>query len=145
MPNRGYDPEQAFSQLQREINQLFKRGSDTEDSSAATAAWTPAADIDEFENCFVLYMDVPGVNPTDIELTLDKGILTVSGNRERQSTNSDVIHQRTERAMGHFYRRFTLPDTADGENVKASGKNGVLEIVIPKQTKSQPRKIVVEG
>jgi HSP20 family protein len=76
-------------------------------------------------------------------------VLTVSGNRNEEkpvgaSETAQPQQQRIERRLGRFHRRFILPDTADGENVKASGKNGVLEIVLPKQPKAQPRRVTVK-
>jgi HSP20 family protein len=134
--------------LQNEINRVFGNLSDA-DSSSATSEWTPAVDVREFSDRFQLLLDMPGVEPKDVEITLDNGVLTVAGNRtEEKAVNSNGAEQpqqqRIERRLGRFYRRFILPDTADAENVNASGRNGVLEIVIPKQPKAQPRRITVK-
>src|ERR1700754_1502093 len=142
-----YEPWNVVSQLQNEINRVFGNLNDT-DSSSATSEWTPAVDVREFSDRFQLLLDVPGVDPKDVEITLDNGLLTVSGNRAEEKsvgTNSTESpqQQRIERRLGRFHRRFILPDTADAENVNASGRNGVLEIVIPKQPKAQPRRISV--
>jgi HSP20 family protein len=143
-----YEPWSVVSQLQNEINRVFGNLNDT-DSSSATSEWTPAVDVREYSDRFQLLLDVPGVEPKDVEITLDSGVLTVSGNRsEEKNVGSNAAEQpqqqRIERRLGRFYRRFILPDTADAENVKASGRNGVLEIVIPKQPKAQPRRIAVK-
>jgi HSP20 family protein len=105
--------------------------------------------VREYSDRFQLLLDVPGVEPKDVEITLDSGVLTVSGNRPEEravGTNGteEPQQQRIERRLGRFHRRFILPDTADAENVNASGRNGVLEIVILKQPKSQPRRITVK-
>jgi HSP20 family protein len=143
-----YEPWGVVSQLQNEINRVFGNLSET-DSSSATSEWTPAVDVREYADRFQLLLDVPGVEPKDVEITLDNGVLTVSGNRiEEKTVGSNGVEQpqqqRIERRLGRFYRRFILPDTADAENVNASGRNGVLEIVIPKQPKAQPRRITVK-
>jgi HSP20 family protein len=143
-----YEPWGVVSQLQNEINRVFGNLNDTE-SSSATSEWSPAVDVREYSDRFQLLLDVPGVDSKDVEITLDNGVLTVSGNRtEEKTVGSHGVEQpqqqRIERRLGRFYRRFILPDTADAENVNASGRNGVLEIVIPKQPKAQPRRITVK-
>lgn len=140
-----YEPWALHRELLNEFNRLFERANDA--SSAATADWTPPVDIEEYADKFVLYADVPGIEPASIEVTLEKGVLTLSGARE-QAVESNVVgngleRKRTERPTGKFLRRFVLPDTADSENVSASGKNGVLQVVIPKRPQAQPRKIAV--
>lgn len=130
--------------LQREINRLFSNWDDP-DSSAATAGWVPRVDIQEFDTRFQLYVDVPGVDPDAVEITLDNGVLTISGERVMPGApeGEQIVQRRTERGQGRFYRRFILPDTVDADNVKATDRHGVLEISIPKQAKAQPRRITV--
>ena len=142
-----YEPWNVVSQLQNEINRVFGNLNEAEGTSA-TSEWSPACDVREYSDRFQLLLDVPGVEPQDVEITLDSGVLTVSGNRaEEKAAGADGTEhpqqQRIERRLGRFHRRFILPDTADGENVNASGRNGVLEIVIPKQARAQPRRITV--
>jgi HSP20 family protein len=142
------EPWSVVSQLQNEINRVFGNLSDAE-SNSATSDWSPAVDVREYPDRFQLLLDIPGVEPRDVEITLDSGVLTVSGTRNEEKAvgareTAQPQQQRIERRLGRFHRRFILPDTADGENVKASGKNGVLEIVIPKQPKAQPRRITVK-
>lgn len=141
-----YQPWQGMGQLQDEINRLFSSWSDSE-STSAMADWVPSVDINERDDSFLLHVDIPGVDPKDVEITLDNGVLTISGERnvvkEDNSESEGMVRRRTERAHGRFYRRFILPDTVDAEKVKASNRHGVLEISIPKQAKSLPRKIKV--
>jgi len=142
------EPWSVVSQLQNEINRLFGNVHDPE-SSSATAEWIPAVDVAEFPDRFELLVDVPGVDPQAVEITLDGGVLTLSGERRDERKLSGGAdggapqHQRRERHQGRFYRRFILPDTADGENVTASGRHGVLAISIAKHPKAQPRRITV--
>jgi HSP20 family protein len=146
MAGSRYEPWNVVSQLQDEINRVFGNLSDA-DSNSATSDWSPAVDVREFTDRFQLLLDIPGVEPRDVEITLDGGVLTVSGMRaEGKEAGSGLPQQqRLERRLGRFYRRFILPDTADGEKVNAAGRNGVLEIVIHKQPKAQPRRITVES
>jgi len=140
-----YEPLDVLNQLHRQINRVFESQSSTSgaEESSATADWIPPADIAEYKDKWMLRLDVPGVNTDAISITLEQSILTVSGEREKETTATDVDRQRLERPQGRFHRRFTLPDTVDTANVTASGRNGVLEITIPKQPKAQPRRIEV--
>ena len=139
-----YEPWVGVRQLQDDINRLFS-GLSTGDSSSVTADWVPNVDINEFEERFQLYVDLPGIEPKDVDITLENGVLTISGERFAQAEKADenVVRRRTERGWGRFYRRFILPESVDAEKVKATGRNGVLEILIPKQAKALPRKIEV--
>ena len=145
-----YEPWTVFTQLNQlndRINRLFdaQAANASNDSSAATADWVPPADIAEFKDRFVLRFDVPGVNTESIDITLEQGVLTVSGVRERDTQSDEFERVRIERPTGRFHRRFTLPDTVDTNAVQATGRNGVLEVVIPKQPKAQPRRISVSA
>ena len=133
-----------FFQLRDEINRLFN-SMQGEETSGATAAWIPAVDIHEYDDRFALFVDLPGVDPAEVEITLADGVLTLSGQRRTEmpvGKESDVP-MRIERGSGIFHRRFILPDSIDGDQIKATGRNGVLEISIPKQAKAQPRRIQV--
>jgi HSP20 family protein len=139
-----YEPWSTLNQLHGQINRLFdgelERGSE---SSAATADWIPPADVEEYADRFVLKLDVPGVDVDAIEITLDKGLLSVSGERAKEVFAKDVQRSRSERPHGRFHRRFTLPDTVDAAAVRATGRNGIVEVTIPKQPTAKPRRIQV--
>jgi len=139
------DPWGVMPRLQDEINRLFGTAREN-DSSSATATWIPPVDIHEYGDRFELYVDLPGVDPASVDLTLDGGILTLSGERSPQSAGNesdDAQGRRVERGHGRFHRRFVLPDTVDGEKVKATGTHGVLTVTIPKQPKAMPRRIQI--
>jgi HSP20 family protein len=140
----NYEPWYAMRQLQDDINRLFS-GMSTNDSSGVTADWVPTVDIHEFEDRFQLFVDVPGVDPKDVEITLESAVLTITGERFAQAEKEGeaIVRRRTERGVGKFYRRFLLPETVDAEKVKATDRHGVLEISIPKQAKALPRKIEI--
>jgi HSP20 family protein len=140
-----YDP-LGIGQLQNEINRLFSVFGDW-DSTGATAAWVPPVDIHEYDDRFELYMDLPGVDPANVDITLENGVLTVSGERPAPAKDANDAEngtaRRTERGHGRFYRRFVLPDTVDSDRVQATDRHGVLELTIPKQAKALPRRIKV--
>jgi HSP20 family protein len=143
-----YDPWRTFEKLSHELDTLFRnrplgRAFENDDSDVVTSRWTPAVDIKEEEKRFVLLVDVPGVDPKDIEITMEKGVLTIKGARAQESKEEQNGYKRVERVHGAFYRRFSLPDSADAEQITAKGEHGVLTITIPKKEKAQPRRITV--
>jgi HSP20 family protein len=144
-----YNPwQQQGSPLQDEMKQVFDRffgDTDTDSSSVVTSQWTPRVDIKEEANRFVILADIPGVDPKDIDISMDKGILTIKGERRTEKTEETERFSRVERRHGLFHRRFALPDSANPENITASGRNGVLEISIPKRPETTPRRIQVNG
>lgn len=137
-----YEPWSLHRDFLNEFNKFFERSADA--SSGATAEWAPNVDVEEYADKFVIYADVPGVEAKSIDITLENGVLTLSGTREQAVEQKGIESRRVERQTGRFYRRFALPDTVDSESVSASGKNGVLEIVIPKRAQAQARKITVK-
>ena len=141
-----YEPWGAMRQLQNEMNRAIGQNlTDTDDASnVVTSSWTPAVDVKEEDERFKICADVPGVDPEDIDVTMENGVLTIKGERKFETReNGDNGYRRVERAYGTFYRRFSLPDSADAENISAKGKNGVLEVVIPKKAAIQPKRITV--
>lgn len=139
-----YEPWSALNQLHGQFTRLFDGELDRDAAtSAATADWIPQADIEEYADRFVLKLDVPGIDVAALEITLDKGLLSLSGERAKDASGKDVQRSRVERPHGRFHRRFMLPDTVDAAGVHATGRNGIVEVTIPKQPKSQPRRIQV--
>jgi HSP20 family protein len=144
-----YQPWSLHREFLNEFNRLLDR-SGNDESTSATAEWAPAVDIDEHADKYVLHADVPGVDPNAIEITLEHNVLTLSGSREKAveqhfEKGGGVESRRIERLTGRFLRRFTLPESVDADAVKATGKHGVLEIVIPKREAAKPRKINVNS
>jgi HSP20 family protein len=140
-----YEP-WGLGQLQSEINRLFSSFGDG-DSSGVNATWVPPVDIHEHDDRFQLYMDLPGVDPAGVEITLEAGVLTVTGERTQFTGPRDMNDQgelrRSERGLGRFHRRFVLPNSVDVDRVEATNRHGVLELTIPKQAKALPRRIKV--
>ncbi|HEC28791.1 MAG TPA: Hsp20/alpha crystallin family protein [Gammaproteobacteria bacterium] len=141
------EPWGLLNQFSSELNNLFDprylRQNKEEETTASD--WVPAVDIKEEADRFLIHADIPGVDPGDIDVHMENGMLTISGNRESENREEREGYKRVERVRGNFLRRFTLPDTANADKISAESKNGVLEITIPKQEKSQPTKISVKG
>ncbi|ODS62408.1 MULTISPECIES: Hsp20/alpha crystallin family protein [unclassified Arenimonas] len=131
--------------LQDEIKQVFDKffNEDADASSVVTSQWMPRVDIKEESDRFLIQADLPGVDPNEIEVQMDKGILSIKGERKTESVTEGDRYSRIERAHGVFYRRFALPDSANPEGITATGKHGVLEISIPKRPETTPRRIQV--
>jgi len=146
-----YEPFGLLDRFNRELNRLGLNEpflndtfSGEDNSNVVTSHWRPAVDIKEEENRFLIEADVPGVDPKDIEITMENGVLTVRGERTDETRKEGEGYTRVERVRGNFYRRFSLPDTADAERIEAQGKNGVLEITIPKKEKAKPKRIAIK-
>lgn len=141
-----YEPWKKLNQFHQELNQFLGHYSDQSqgDSTIATSTWMPAVDIKEEQQRFIIYIDVPGTDPKDVEVFMENGVLTIKGERKADNQQDSHNYKRVERVYGSFYRRFSLPDTADADGISATGKNGVLEITIPKKATTQPRRIEIK-
>jgi HSP20 family protein len=143
-----YTPWAGQNGLQEEMKQAFERffgGDESDQSNVVTSQWMPRVDIREEDKRFVILADIPGVDPKNIEVHMDRGILSIKGERSAEHKDKDEKGRftRIERSHGMFYRRFALPDSADPDTISAQGKHGVLEIVIPKRPETTPRRIAV--
>jgi HSP20 family protein len=143
-----YRPWAAQHPLHDEFRQMldrfFENDEGTDQSNVVTSQWAPRVDIREEDKRFVIEADIPGVDPKDIEVHMDKGILSIRGERKSEHTVNEGNYTRVERSRGLFHRRFALPDSADPEGISAKGKHGVLEISIPKRPETTPRKIEIK-
>eukprot|EP00735_Rhodelphis_limneticus_P002255 TRINITY_DN1305_c0_g1::TRINITY_DN1305_c0_g1_i1::g.19943::m.19943 TRINITY_DN1305_c0_g1::TRINITY_DN1305_c0_g1_i1::g.19943 ORF type:complete len:144 (-),score=46.72,sp/P13853/HS17C_ARATH/45.54/2e-22,HSP20/PF00011.16/1.6e-25,BON/PF04972.12/0.045,BON/PF04972.12/2.5e+02,CS/PF04969.11/0.02,DUF4097/PF13349.1/0.037 TRINITY_DN1305_c0_g1_i1:125-556(-) len=107
-------------------------------------AFLPRVDISETDNSIVLHADLPGIQPNDVQVSVENGVLTMSGKREtshskqEKDAQGNVQIHRTERSYGQFTRSFTLPKNVDVSSISATSANGVLEISIPKMDVKKP-------
>lgn len=146
----NHEPWSLLDRLQQQLNQSgyankLLADNDSDYSNVVTGRWSPAVDIKEEADRFLITADLPGVDPKDIEITMDNGVLAIKGERQSAACEEKEGYKRVERVSGAFSRRFSLPDTADAERIEAKGKDGVLEVSLPKHEKVQPRKIQVNG
>lgn len=121
----------------------FFRGSD-DSSFVDTGNWAPAVDIKEEKDHFLVIADIPGVKKEDMHISLENNILTLHGERHFEKTENKKGYSRIERSEGQFYRRFSLPPTADDAKISAKYKHGVLEISIPKKQAAVEKRIDVK-
>jgi HSP20 family protein len=133
-----YEPWGLLNRLRRELDETFEH-------TAREATWTPAVDIHEEPKQFVVHADLPGVKPADIEITAEKGVLSLKGTRNFEQKSDDGHYSRVERVNGKFARTFTLPENVQTDAIKAQFKDGVLELVIPKAARPEPRRIEVQA
>ena len=140
-----YEPWRLMGRLHREIDQLFGDSHSTvETTGTPSAAWTPSVDVHEEPERFTVHADLPGVDAKDIQVTADKGVLTIRGARRLGKRENPTGYERLERIEGEFLRRFSLPENARAEEIKARHTNGVLEVVIPKVPVTEPRRVNIE-
>ena len=142
------EPWSLFDVLQRDLDRMAGRrvnATTAPDSDESIADWIPAVDVVEEETRFLLHADVPGVRPEDIDINMENGVLTVSGQRIAESTEQVQGVKRLERLSGKFYRRFSLPEAANADEISAKCAHGILEIVIPKQPEAKARRITVKA
>lgn len=143
-----HEPWGLLNQFSSELNNLFPtRYLDTRNKAENTSAsdWVPAVDIKEDDKSFHIHADIPGVDPKDIDIHMENGVLSISGSRTDENTEEHDGYRRVERMSGTFLRRFTLPDTANADKISAESKHGVLEVVIPKQEKVSAKKITIKS
>lgn len=141
-----YEPWAVVNRLHQSLDQFFNETlSSPEASSSPSVAWVPRVDIHEEKDRFVVLADVPGVDPKDIDITAENGVLTVRGERRSEKREIENGYERVERASGTFLRRFTLPEGANTDSIKAKQINGVLEVTIPKTPAVQPRRISIDS
>ena len=133
-----YEPFGMLRKFNDELNRRFEAGAD-----ATARTWSPAVDVKELDDHFVLVADIPGVEPKDIEITTEGGVLTIKGERKTETDETGEGYRRVERRHGSFTRSFTLPELVDADKIEAKGANGVLEVRIPKPEQAQPKRIQV--
>ncbi len=135
----------------REIEDLFDRytramglPSSQSQELITTGDWSPRVDISETDNEFVIKAEIPEVKKEDVKVSVDNGVLTVRGERKQEKEEKGKKFHRVERYYGSFVRSFTLPDNVDGTKIKASFKDGMLNLQIPKTAEAKPKPIEVK-
>ncbi|MCI0513229.1 Hsp20/alpha crystallin family protein [candidate division KSB1 bacterium] len=138
----GYD----LYDVQKEVNRLFEdffsqRG---EEGEQVRSTWNPQVDIVEHENEIVLLAELPGVSRDQVKVSVNNGVLTLSGEKKFRELGKDDCYHCAERASGPFERKFTLPTTIDEAKIKAEFKDGVLRVVLPKAEAAKPKEIAIK-
>ena len=140
-----FEPWSLVDMMQCDFDRRAGRRLRRDDSAVSAADWRPAVDIVEEKARFVLRADLPGVNREAIDVSMEDGFLTITGERAAEDRSEVDGIERYERVSGRFYRRFSLPETADAEGITARMRDGILQIEIPKLPEVQPRRIDIEA
>jgi len=110
---------------------------------ATTTAWAPALDISERKDAYLVTVELPGIKPEDLDITMEDGLLTIQGERQFTQESSEQQFHRVERRYGAFRRSITLPAQVQAEQIEASFEDGVLQIMVPKMEEAKPKRIQV--
>jgi HSP20 family protein len=141
------DPLRGVEDLQNRLATLFGRApvrrQDGQEESMTVAEWAPLVDISEDDREYLIKAELPGLKKDDVHISVEKGVLTITGERKFEKEEKDRKHHRVERAYGSFVRTFIVPDDAEADKVAAQFKDGVLTIHIPKSEKAKPKQIEV--
>jgi len=138
-----FEPFRGVSSLQDQINRLFNEAFDRSEGGSLTP-WAPAVDIYETEHELVVKADVPDVKPEELDIRVEKNILTIRGERKFEKKVDENNYLRVERSYGSFSRSFSLANTVNTEAIKADYKDGVLTLSIPKREEAKPKQIKVQ-
>ena len=140
---RGGNLFSELNDIQREMNRLFDDFFGERQSGLAEGAWMPAVDVSENEATMIVRAELPGMKQEDIELNLQENVLTLTGEKKKETKEDQENFHRIERSYGSFSRTFTLPANVKQEEIKATFKDGVLEISLPKAEEAKAKKIAI--
>ena len=142
-----WDPFRDLVSIQDELNRLFGRtyAGIEPTRPTATGSWMPSMDLYETEDKIVATVDLPGIEPEDVEVAVEDATLTISGSREFSSEVKEENYHRVERRYGSFSRAISLPPTADTDKVEAHFDKGVLTVEVAKAEKAKPKKIQIKA
>lgn len=129
-----------------EFQRLFDRFFDTDNDIKTTLSsfdWVPSVDVVEKEKIYLVKVNLPGVDPKDVDIQAEDGMLTIRGERREEKSEDKNGQRLTESNYGSFYRSFSLPNGVGIDDIKANSKNGVIEIEVPKGKNSIPKKIQI--
>lgn len=143
--SRYREPTSLFGlqRLNRILDEAFSGLPFPEQGNVITSTWFAPTDVSEDENSLRISMELPGVDPDDVRLSLENNVLTIRGEKKQQNEESNERVHRFERTYGMFERTFVLPNTVDPERIEARYENGVLLVTIPKAERAKPREIRV--
>jgi HSP20 family protein len=142
-----WNPFQELEDLNKRLSSIFGRElspKTKEDDFFTKAAWTPLVDIDEDEKEYTIKAELPDVKKEDVKVSVEDGMLFISGERKHETEEKDKKHHRIERFYGSFQRSFKIPDDADGSKIKAESREGVLCIHLPKNPEAKPKSIDIK-
>jgi HSP20 family protein len=135
--------ENVSDRLNRLLTGRHTQGGGQEESMAL-ADWAPVVDVLETDTEFQIRAELPGIEKQDVKLSVEEGVLTISGRRDQDKEEKGTRYHKIERPYGSFARSFTVPDVVDEQKVSAELKNGVLTIRLPRSEKARPKSIEVQ-
>ncbi|MCD6046140.1 MAG: hspA 7 [Gammaproteobacteria bacterium] len=141
-----YEPYSVLNDINRLFEKKFfpQTAGSTDSSSLETSQWSPAVDVKEAKDKFTIKVDLPGIDKKNVTISMEKGVLSIQGERIEEKKEEDINYYRVERVCGRFHRCFSLPQTANEENISAHMSNGVLEITIPKKEIAKSKAIEIK-
>lgn len=143
-----WDPFKELNELEHRLATIFGRApvrkSGGKEEAMTVAEWAPLVDITEDEKEYLIKAELPEVKKDDVKVSVQDGILTISGERKSEKEEKNKKFHRVEWAYGSFSRSFTLPEDADADKVAGDFKDGVLKVHVPKSEKAKPKKIEVK-
>ena len=139
---RALLPETGISTFRKEMDRFLDRFWDGGEMPAV-GAWAPDLDVAETKESLIVKVEVPGIEPKDIQVTLESGTLILKGEKRQELEQKDERMYRSERHYGSFARSLRLPATVDATKVSARFKNGVLTVVLPKTAEAKGRAIPI--
>ncbi|MEW6545461.1 MAG: Hsp20/alpha crystallin family protein [Bacillota bacterium] len=143
-----WDPFRDLVEIQRSLEDLFRRTFATWEQPLAapvrSTGWVPALDVIQKEGQLLIRAELPGVDPEQVEVTVEDNQLTIKGERKEEVQVEKENWLRRELRYGSFQRCLTLPAEADTEHIKATYRNGVLEITVPYQPTAKPRRLTID-
>lgn len=146
-PGSQFEPFRDLLGMRDEINRLFDislGGSPSARAGLLDGEWAPAVDVYENDDTVVVKTELPGLSEKDVELTILGDTLTIKGEKKKEEEKKEKHYHRLERSYGSFQRSIMLPSQVAHDKAKASFKNGVLEIEVPKKEEAKPKQIKVE-
>jgi HSP20 family protein len=147
-PLKGWDPFKEVRDLQNRLSSLFSatplQGADGKEETMTVAEWSPRVDICEDEREYSIRAELPGLKKEEVKVTVENGVLSISGERKYEKEDKNRKYHRIERAYGNFLRSFSIPDDADASKVSAEFKDGVLDVHLAKDEKAKPKAIEVK-
>jgi HSP20 family protein len=144
MMTRFEGPFRDIARLQEEMARLFEERRGGGFPGGESVGWTPACDIYEDEDSVTLRFELAGVDPKDVEVRFENGVLTLRGDRKLEKEETRANYHRVELSYGTFTRSFSLPGTVDAEKIRAESRNGVLTVTLPKRSEAKARSIQVK-
>jgi len=137
-----WDPWRELARVQDEMGRMFDDRMISR--TGESLGWTPSVDIFEDEEGLSLSFELAGVEPKDVDIRFENGVLTLKGERKLEREEKKENYHRVERSYGSFTRSFSLPVTVDAEKIRADAKNGVLKVFLPKKPEARPKSIQVK-